>query len=382
LLRVLDATVANPRGTVGTVLDHAGDALSALASHQAIEAPGRPGAGKAGTTDTERRLAAIWCRHLDLTDIGIDADYFDLGGTSLGAVRMFGSIKEEFGIDLPLSTLLTHPTIEQLARVISGVDGGAVIESTCLVPIQPNGTRPPIAAVHGGGGEVFIYRELAERLGPDQPLYGLKPVGLDGVTEPLDTVPEMAARYIEELRVAQPEGPYRLIGFCFGGTVCLEMAAQLEDQGHEVDFIGIIDGGLPLEVARYETGMQRIKYLLRTRGLAGTAQAAWKRVRWRTGEWWDTSVRKPTGEERATFVPVAMANRRAFNTFDPRPSSAPITLIRSAEEQAGQGKDWDFTWEGYTPRLEIETIDAGHTTLFEGLAAKALADIIRRSIAG
>ena len=382
MLRVLAAIVDNPWGNLDEVLDRAGDTVSHFVSVADVEMSGRPHAGKETSNETERRLLAIWCRHLDLADIGIDADYFDLGGTSLGAVRMFGSIKEDFGIDLPLSTLLTHPTIEGLAQVISGVESGDEVESTCLVRIQPRGTKPPIAAVHGGQGEVLFYRGLADHLGPNQPLYGLQPVGLDGVTPPLDNVPEMAARYIEELRLVQPEGPYRLIGFCFGGTVCLEMAAQLEDLGHTVDFVGIIDGGLPLDDARYETGVERVRYMLRSRGMAGTAKAGWNRAAWRAGEWRKAGVRRMRGQEQIKDVPVAMACRRAFNTFDPRPSSAPITLIRSAEEQVGEGRDWDFAWDDYTPLLEIESVDAGHKTLFQGSAVKALAEIIRRSTAG
>lgn len=381
LQRLLAAIVEDPQESLGDVLDRAGDVVSHFVSDAEGENARRSPAGKAARTDTERRLLAIWCRHLDLTDIGVDADYFELGGTSLGAVRMFGAIKEEFDVDLPLSTLLTHPTIEGLAHVISGVEPGSEVESTSLVPIQPRGTRPPIAAVHGGQGEVLFYRGLAEQLGLDQPLYGLQPVGLNGAATPLDTVPEMASRYIGELRRVQPEGPYRLIGFCFGGTVCLEMAAQLEDLGQAVDFVGIIDGGLPIEDARYETGVERASYMLRSRGIAGTAKAGWKRAAWRAREWRKASVRRMRGEEQVKDVPVALACRRAFNTFEPRPSSAPITLIRSAEEQVGEGRDWDFAWEAYTPSLEIETVDAEHQTLFQGSAAKALAEIIQRSTA-
>ncbi len=380
LVRVVFAAVDNPRERVGTLVDLAGDALSGLASLTEVEGHGQPPVGERSRSNTERRLTAIWCRHLDLTDIGIDADYFDLGGTSLGAVRLFGSIEEEFGINLPLSTLLTHPTIELLAQVIAGAEPGAAVGSECLVPIQPNGTRAAIAAVHGGGGEVYIYRELAELLGTDQPLYGLQPVGIDGVTKPLDSVPEMASRYVKELRQVQPEGPYRLIGFCFGGSVCLEMAAQLEDMGQEVDFIGVIDGGLPLDQARHETELERLKYLVRSRGLGGTARAAWRRVRWRGEEWRKASIRRIKGEDQARNVAVALANDRAFNSFEPRPSSALITLIRSAEQQVGEGKDWDFAWDDYTPRLQTETVDARHQTLFEGSAVQALAAIIRRSI--
>ena len=161
--------------------------------------------------------------------------------------------------------------------------------------------------------------------------------------------------------------------------MCLEMAVQLEDLGQTVDFVGIIDGGLPLEDARYETGVERAKYMLRSRGVTGTAKAGWKRATWRAGEWRKDGVRRMRGQEQTKYVPVAMACRRAFNAFEPRPSSAPITLIRSAEEQVGEGRDWDFAWDDYTPRLEIQTVDAEHETLFQGSAVKALAEIIRRS---
>jgi len=379
LMRVLIAIAHDHRGAVGDVVERAGDVVSHLLAPPDAVQGGQNAVIKSSRTDTERRLVSIWCHHLDLADVSIDADYFDLGGTSLGAIGMFRSIKEELEADLPLSMLLTHPTIEGLAQVITDVDSGSEIEHSCLVPIQPDGTKPPIAAVHGGGGNVLFYRGLADQLGPDQPLYGLQPVGLDG-SDPLDTVPEMAARYIEELRQVQPSGPYRLIGFCFGGTVCLEMAAQLEGQGHEVDFVGIIDGGLPLDAARYQTGYERVRYMMHSRGALGTAKAVTKRVGWRTAEWWNRSVAQLRGDEQGSSVPVAMACRRAFNTFEPRPSSAPITLIRSAEKQPGEGKDWDFAWDDYTSHLEVRTVDARHQTLFEGASVEALATIIRRAI--
>ena len=114
----------------------------------------------------------------------------------------------------------------------------------------------------------------------------------------------------------------------------------------------------------------------------GTAKAARNRLAWRIGEWRKAIVRRAKGQERITDVPVAMACRRAFNTFVPRRSSAPILLIRSAEKQVGEGRDWDFTWDGYTPHLENERIDAGHKTLFQGTAVEAMAELVRRSIGG
>lgn len=379
---VLSSMVDQPGATVGEVQDAAGNSVSTVLA--SLPAPhGEPrAAGRQAATDTEKRLASIWSHHLDLDEPVVDADYFDLGGSSLGAVRMFSAINDEFGTDLPLSTLLTHSTISELAGVLDAVASGATIETTSLVAIQPKGSRPPIAAIHGGQGEVLFYRGLSDELGPDQPLYGLQPVGLDGTTDPLNSVPEMAAAYIKELKAVQPKGPYRLIGFCFGGTVCLEMAAQLEEQGDEVDLIGIIDGGLPIEEARYDSAIERVRYMVRSRGIAGTAAAAWRRASWRVSERMKLSDRMRDGDEQLKYVPVALACRRAFNAFEPRPTEAPITLVRSAEQQPGEGKDWDFAWEGFTPDLRVEAIDAGHKKLFEGPAAAELASIIRDATDG
>ncbi|MGI9667164.1 MAG: condensation domain-containing protein [Acidimicrobiia bacterium] len=379
LTTVLEVMVERPHATVGAILDSAGDSISRHKQDTSGDAGRSAQSGRAAESATERRLATIWAQHLDLRDPVVDADYFDLGGSSLGAVRMFSAINDEFETDLPLSTLLTHSTIAELATILDAATSGVEFESTSLVAIQPHGARPPIAAVHGGQGEVLFYKGLSDELGPDQPLYGLQPVGLDGSTDPLNSVPEMAAAYIEELKVVQPEGPYRLIGFCFGGTVCLEMAAQLEAQGNEVDFIGIIDGGLPIEEARYDSMLQRATYMVRSRGVAGTASAAWRRASWRVSERFKSSDRKREGDEQLKYVPVALACSRAFNSFEPRPTAAPITLIRSAEQQPGEGKDWDFAWEEFTPELSTEHIDADHKRLFEGTPVRQLADVIQRS---
>jgi len=103
-----------------------------------------------------------------------------------------------------------------------------------LVPIQPNGSKLPLFCVHAGGGTVLFYRGLSKYLGSDQPVYGLQPKGLDGKQKFQKTIEEMAEHYINEIRTIQPEGPYYLGGYCFGGVVIFEMAQQLISQGFKV----------------------------------------------------------------------------------------------------------------------------------------------------
>src|SRR5207245_6313728 len=139
----------------------------------------------------------------------------------------------------PLVTLLQDPTIKKLTDVIRASDSPR--SATSLVSIQPNGDRPPLFCIHGESGNLLMYRSLARCFGPDQPVYGLKPQGLDGKHAPLTTIEDMAARYIKEIQVIQPAGPYFLAGYCMGGTIAFEMAQQLRWQGQRVDLLALLD---------------------------------------------------------------------------------------------------------------------------------------------
>jgi thioesterase domain-containing protein/non-ribosomal peptide synthetase component F len=188
---------------------------------------------------TEKKLQRIWESLLGTNPIGVNQNYFDLGGTSILAVRLFAQISKEFQRKLPLSVLFEAPTIAQLAKVLQGE--GTSSDWSPLVAIQPNGSRPPFFCIHGGGGNVLIYRDLSRHLGSDQPLYGLQAQGLDGERPCLTTIEAMASLYVTEIRRLQPHGPYHLGGYCMGGTVVYEMAQQLKAQGEEVALLALFD---------------------------------------------------------------------------------------------------------------------------------------------
>jgi phthiocerol/phenolphthiocerol synthesis type-I polyketide synthase E len=189
--------------------------------------------------ETERQLAAIWQDLLGLDSIGIDQNYFDLGGDSSLAVRMFAEIEKVFKVKLPLATLYETPTIEELARVLRG----ETLSSgwSPLVTIQPLGSRPPFFCFHGAGGNVLMYRDLSRHLGLEQPFYGLQAQGLDGGLPPLTTIEDMAALYLKEIRRVQPHGPFFLGGYCGGGTIAYEAAQQLHADGEHVALLALFD---------------------------------------------------------------------------------------------------------------------------------------------
>jgi thioesterase domain-containing protein/acyl carrier protein len=189
--------------------------------------------------ETESRLADVWQKVLGLESIAVDQNFFDLGGDSSLAVRMFAEIEKIFGVKLPLAALYETPTIEELARVIRGETDSSGWSP--LVAIQPEGSRPRLFCFHGAGGNVLIYRDLALRLGPNQPVYGLQAQGLDGSLPPLTAVEDMAALYVKEIRRVQPLGPYFLAGYCGGGTLAYEAAQQLRAQGESVALLALFD---------------------------------------------------------------------------------------------------------------------------------------------
>jgi aspartate racemase len=184
----------------------------------------------------ERQLTKIWEKILGIQPIGVRDNFFDLGGHSLLAVRVVAQIEKTFGKNLPLATLFQAPTIEQLASALNGEE--SLPSWSWLVPFQTAGSKPPFFCLHGGG------TELAKLLGADQPLYGLRPHGQDGRRAP-SKVEDMAADYIKEIRTVQPEGPYYIGGYSFGGMVAFEVAQQLQRQGQEVALLALLDPTKP-----------------------------------------------------------------------------------------------------------------------------------------
>ncbi|MHC5858902.1 non-ribosomal peptide synthetase [Nostoc sp.] len=202
------------------------------------------------------QLTEIWENVLGIHPIGITDNFFDLGGHSLLAVRLFSEIEKIVGKNLALSILLQAPTIEQLANIVerekssnvgisvastSDVKSETSIPWSSLVAIQPNGSRPPFFCVHGLGGEVLRFRELAVHLGSDQPFYGLQPQGLDGKQLPYTRIEDMAAHYIQQIQTIQPCEPYLLGGYSSGGIIAYEMARQLVMQGKRVALLVLFD---------------------------------------------------------------------------------------------------------------------------------------------
>lgn len=170
------------------------------------------------------------------------ASFFDLGGRSVLAARLFTKILHSFGKELPLSTLFHSSTVEHLAKELRS--SAQTAQYSTLVPIQENGSKTPFFCVHGGAGSTLFLHYLSRELKDDQPFYGIEPEGLDGKRFGRLTVEQMAAHYLAEIRKVQPNGPYCIGGYCFGGLVAFEMAQILRQQGEQAMLVALFSAAL------------------------------------------------------------------------------------------------------------------------------------------
>ncbi|MEU8395433.1 amino acid adenylation domain-containing protein [Nonomuraea sp. NPDC048892] len=184
----------------------------------------------------EARLATLWEETLGVDAIGVHDDFFALGGHSLLALRLTMRLRKELGRDVPLSSVLTAPTVAGLAAELrrpQDNDGAP----RRIVPLRPTGDRAPVFLFHALGGQVFRYLPLTRHLGPDQPVYAIQAAGLAPGEQPHATLAEMVDDYTAHLLDLRPHGPYVLGGYCIGGNIALETARRLRELGEEVPLV-------------------------------------------------------------------------------------------------------------------------------------------------
>jgi amino acid adenylation domain-containing protein len=191
-------------------------------------------------TNTEKKVAAVWCELLNLREVGLEDDFFELGGDSMLALTLPMLVEEKLGRKLSDSVVLQARTVQQMARLIDESVHGA-----CLVSMQAGGTRPPVFFIHAHTGRVLEYRDVSNLLGPDIPFYALQPVGMDGAEKPLTSIEDMASRYIREIREVHPAGPFTICGYCAGGLIAYEIGRQIREGGEDEARIVLIETDFP-----------------------------------------------------------------------------------------------------------------------------------------
>jgi thioesterase domain-containing protein len=303
--------------------------------------------------ELETQLVKIWESGLGKQGIGVRDSFWDLGGQSFIALRMMRRIERLYGKSLPITVLFQAPTIEKLADLLR--QPGCSVAWSSLVCVQAAGSSPPFFCVHGIGGLIIGFRDLARHLGPDQPMYALQAQGTDGKHAILTRVEEMAAHYLQELRAVQPHGPYYLGGLSFGGWVAYEMAQQLRAEGEQVGLLALID--------TYATKWSRGSLILRLLRLPPRDSLGY--VLRRTIRY----VKEAGITIQFRFLPrplkeVRKALHRASDAYFPQPYSGRITLFRASQKSVRNADDPQTEWSGLAAgELQVQEIPANHNNI-------------------
>ncbi len=216
--------------------------------------PDLPTPYAAPVTDRQKAICVIWQQLFRIDRVGIHDNFFELGGDSVMALKLLAALESHFKVELPLAEAMNAPTVAEQANSIveyseTGMDQR---KANPLVTFRREGSLPPFFCIHPAGGIVHCYVEMARMLGKDIPFYGMQHPGLDGKTGPYKTYPMMAQLYIEAMREIQPNGPYYIGGWSFGGTLAYEMACQLSAAGEETGMLALFDSPGPSALYRLQ----------------------------------------------------------------------------------------------------------------------------------
>ena len=349
------------------------------APDQATLAP--TGEFAAPTDEVEARLAQIWESILGVRPIGIRDNFFDLGGHSLMAVRIMNGIQETFGKDLAIATLLQAPTVERLAAIVRQKE--STTPWSCLVPIQTAGSKPAFFCIHGVNGAVVRFHSLAKYLGSDQPFYGIQALGLDLEHPCHTTTEEMAAHYIQDIRRVQPQGPYFLGGYSYGGAIAFEMAQQLAAEGQHDTVVVLFDTNFPqLDPSASSTAASVSSAVMTLFRVPASERAKYL---WRMAT---APVRMAQRRLHVAHLPenskrVRTACLQAEHDYKPQPYAGRVILFRSNHKPLGQLVDPRAGWEKYVLRgLEIHEIHGNHENILLDPQVQSVAEQLKACLDG
>jgi thioesterase domain-containing protein/acyl carrier protein len=317
--------------------------------------------------EIEARLAELWCYALGINSIDVEADYFEMGGHSLMAVRLLCEINREFKTELPLGTLLDAPTVRKMMETLRNVGVQGV--GSPVVPIQRTGSKPLLFCIGPLNGEVLLFRNLALELGPDQPMFGLQPFGLNRTASALVPIEDIASHYIEQIK-AMDVSQYSLLGYSFGGLVAVEMARQLSDGGGLVPPVVLIDADYPAGCKAAETLPERLRryrhhlriLLLgpdRLAHITGRLKERFVRTAYRTASVVDTPV--PSLSKSITD-----RQRIAADNYRARPYDGRVYLFKAESELPFFAGGPELGWKGILSDLVIYVVPGDHGTINTG----------------
>ena len=419
---VIEARIADEKKSVGVASVDASDRSERYSRFAHVLVSGRavceqmadrprrlrpiPGKAISPTSPVESELLKVWESVLELEGLGVEDDFFALGGTSLLSVELFAQIARRFHVRLRLTAILDAPTVRSLAHLLEDC---TVRERSGVVCLRRGGPQN-LFLVHDGLGETLLYLNLARRLPKDMTVYGIEPKRLPGIPVAHTSIEQMAAFYVDQIRGIQSRGPYLLGGMCAGGVIAYQMAACLTNAGEHVQLVTILDGATPQaakrvgrvargRLSRLEDAVAHVRRaggapLTRAIGIANAVARKILNVAsyelYAFGEGISVRLRFALLKiliKRGAAWPRALPELTVMQIYNalesryipPVLASVAVLLVRAS---AGEGadtpyrdlyRDEDFGWGEVAGKLELVDVPGGHSSMLQEEAIESLA---------
>jgi acetoacetyl-CoA synthetase len=375
------------------------ECLSLIASHPGlteedeyvdVEAGGFPLTTAEGGI-CEIALTKLCEEMLGVAPIGRDDDFFDMGVDSLGAIRLILSLEKHLGLTLPITFIYEAPTIARMIPRLETIDRR---EFSHLVQIKEGGRALPFYIIHGLGGNVIELFKLGRLLRYEGPVYAIQARGVDGQAEPFYSIEDMADAYIEAIRARQPNGPYQLSGYSFGGLVAFEIARRLEADGELVDPLILLDTTVDERYWPKTVWLRKMIAIARKRLLelnaipprqllqymAERVRGVSRQLQFRSGTFSRSLLENGALEMRELDLPRPLFRVRgsavdAMTAYRPGKYGGEVVLMRCAERNS-LSYDAAPLWALLSRKLVIHEVAGNHDNMISEPAVESLADAI------
>jgi non-ribosomal peptide synthetase component F/thioesterase domain-containing protein/acyl carrier protein len=335
-------------------------------------------AGLKGGDRIAETVARVWQEVLQMPVGGPEDDFFDVGGDSLKAIKFIVGLERALGLELSLTLITEAP---KFARLCEALKEHRTTRYVPLVALKAGDGSPPVFIIHGLGGNVAGLFPMTRRMTYPGAVIGIQARGLAGKNPPHATVEAMAVEYLREVKARQPDGPYNLCGYSFGGLVAFEMARRLRDSGDEVALVGLFD-----------TMMSPLRWPLRSwlsivrgrvvRFAAGVITApihTWPASVWKMGCRAGARVRDFLKSAPTRILKVETSALIASARYRPGFYPGELTLFTPVERGPGLPSP-QAIWRKHAGSLSIVETAGDHWTMFSASNAESVAASLTRCL--
>jgi thioesterase domain-containing protein/NRPS condensation-like uncharacterized protein/acyl carrier protein len=402
-LQILGAAIANPDTSIDELLLLDPDERQRLAKMRqtAIESKAiTPNPYVAPHNESEEKLATLWQTILNISPIGIQDNFFEMGGRSLAAVQLLTQVEQIFQRKIPLSQIFQAPTIERMAALLNAKE--TLEKPTTIVAFNAAGHKPPLFCIHSVEPSILHYLNVAHYLDRDRPFYGIQPPALSGDDRYLfETIEEMATYYVKEIIALEPHGPYYLVGHSMGGVIAYEIAGQLQQQGHAVAFLGLLDtyapghqlregsttkSSIPYQIYIHLLNLSKVKlnrkigYVIE-RSKRIIPKFIWDNLNKSALAICETSENAlpEIYENLPIYQQIKLAHYAAYDAYSPSSQyQGALTLLRAIERPANIPYETDLGWHSVaTGAIEIHETPGHHNSMVHEPNVETLARLLQ-----